>query len=992
MIGRTVAHYRITASLGEGGMGVVYEAEDLRLPRRVALKFLPPSHLEDHAARERFEREARAASVLSHPHICVLHDVAEHEGQPFIVMERLQGSSLRDRLQKGPLTVAEILRIGAQVADALDAAHAAGIVHRDVKPANIFLTDRGDAKVLDFGVARLRPVGGADAASEVPTLEKLTTPGTAVGTVAYMSPEQVLGRPADARSDIFSLGVVLYEMATGVRPFSGDSVGVVFDAILHKAPTSPVRLNPKMPPELERIVNRCLEKDPAKRWAAAAELRDALRRCLDDLQHTGSVRVVARRLARSRWAWAATVLVVAAAAMGGAAYARHRARVRWATEEALPKIRALASSGRLWIVGRREYFDAFALVIEAKKYLPRNQELQQLLEVVSTEADITSEPPGATVWSKPYADPSAPWTVVGVTPLAKKRMAATVFRFKVEKAGFAPLTVAAVPGRVDWSKGEFRPGKIAFRLDPETSLPVGMVRVTGADGPPDFFMDRNEVTNRAFKAFVDAGGYRDPRYWKHPFDVEGRTLAFGEAMARLVDRTGRPGPATWEAGDYPEGRDEYPVTGVSWYEAAAYAEFAGKTLPTVSHWAVAMGPYWARSGLGSLLLPMSNFKGKGPVPVGTTGAISPDGVADLAGNVREWCWNPSKRGRCLRGGAWNDQEYMYYNVTQAPPFDRSEKNGLRCARYVDAGVVPPSAFDTYSTAAVRDLRAEKAVSDEVFAAYRERFAYDPGPLKARVETRDESHQDWVREKVSFNAAYGGERVIAQVFLPRRAASPFQVVVYFPGSMAFGSRPSDTLEESVEFKQNVSFFVQTGRAVLYPVFKWAHERRAPGDEPPADGTREEAVWQIRQVQDVRRSVDYLVSRPDIDPQRLAFCGFSWGGLLSSVVLAVEDRFRIGIVHSGGLLSWRARPEVDPLNYVSHVRVPLLMLNGRYDLTVPLETAARPMFERLGTPDREKRLYVAESDHWIPRTELVRESLAWLDKYLGPVELVGARGQP
>jgi len=989
MIGRTVAHYRITAPLGEGGMGVVYEAEDLRLPRRVALKFLPASHLEDHAARERFEREARAASVLSHPHICVLHDVAEHEGQPFLVMERLQGMSLRERLQAGPLPVAEILRIGAQVADALDAAHAAGIVHRDVKPANIFLTDRGDAKVLDFGVARLRPVEGADVASEVPTLEKLTTPGTAVGTVAYMSPEQVLGRPADARSDIFSLGVVLYEMATGARPFPGESMGAVFDAILHKAPTSPVRLNPRTPPELERIVNCCLEKDPSKRWASAAELRDALKRCLDDVQHTGSVKVVARRLARSPWVWAAAVLAVAALAVGAVAYARHRAHVRWAMEVALPKIRALASPGRPGIAGRHEYFDAFALVLEAQKYLPRNPELEQLLDVVSNKADFTSEPPGATVWSKPYADSSAPWTLVGVTPIAKKRMAATVLRLKVEKAGFAPLTVAAVPGRIDWSKGEIGPGKIAFRLDPEVSLPAGMVRVMGADELPDFFMNRNEVTNRAFKAFVDAGGYRDPRYWKHPFDVEGRTLSFAEAMDRLVDRTGRPGPATWEAGAYPEGRDEFPVTGVSWYEAAAYAEFAGKTLPTLRHWAVATGQFgWARFGLGRLLLPMSNFKGKGPVPVGTTAAISPDGVEDLAGNVREWCWNASERGRCLRGGAWNDQEYMYSMVTQAPSFDRSEKNGLRCARYVDAEALPRSAFDTYRTGAVRDLRTEKAVSDEVFAAYREQFAYDPRPLEARVEARDDSHEDWVRERVSFSAAYGGERVIAQLFLPRRAASPFQAVVYFPGSMALGSRPSDTLGESIEFKQNLSFFVLAGRAVLYPVLKETHERGRGGEGLPADGTREGAVLQVQQVQDVRRSVDYLVSRPDIDPGRLAFCGFSWGGYLASVVLAVEDRIRTGIVHSGGLVSWHTRPEVDPINYVSHVCVPVLMLNGRYDLVVPLETAARPMFERLGTPDHDKRLYVVDSDHWIPRTELIRESLAWLDKYLGPVEPAAA----
>jgi tRNA A-37 threonylcarbamoyl transferase component Bud32/dienelactone hydrolase len=978
MIGRTVGHYRITAPLGEGGMGVVYEAEDLRLPRRVALKFLPARHLDDHAARERFEREARAASVLSHPHICVLHDVAEHDGQPFLVMERLHGTSLRERLQAGRLPADEVLRVGAQVADALEAAHRAGIVHRDVKPANIFLTERGDAKVLDFGVAGLRLVG-ADAASQIPTLEKLTSPGSAVGTAAYMSPEQVLGRPADARSDVFSLGVVLYEMATGAKPFAGDSMGAVFDAILHRAPTSPVRLNPAMPAELERIVNRCLEKDAAKRWSSAAELRDALALCLDHMQHAGGVRTAIRRWARSPWAWAAAGLVVAALATGVVAYARHRAHVRWAREEALPKIQALADAGY------KEHVAAFTLAVEAQKYLPHDPELQSLLGLVSTETDFVSEPAGATVWWKPYAEPSAPWTLIGVTPIGTRRVANTVYRIKAEKAGYAPLSVAAIPQRIDASKGDWVPRTITLKLDSDASLPAGMVRVMGANDLPDFFIDRDEVTNHAFKQFVDAGGYRDPRYWKHPFAADGRTLSFAGAMDRFVDRTGRPGPSTWEAGTYPGGQGDHPVTGVSWYEAAAYAVFVGKTLPTVRHWAVAAGLHgWAPYRLGSFMLPMSNFKGQGPVSVGTTGAISPDGVADLAGNVREWCWNASERGRCLRGGAWNDQEYMYYEVTQAPPFDRSGKNGLRCARYVDATAVPRSAFDMYTTDTVRDLRTEKAASDEVFAVYREQFAYDPRPLEARIETHDDSHDDWAREKVTFNAAYGNERVIAQLFLPRRVASPNQVVVYLPGGMAFGSRPSDALEEGIEFKLNIAFFVQAGRAVLYPVLKGTHERGRGGEGLPAGGTREDAVWQVQQVQDVRRSVDYLLTRPDIDRKRLAFCGFSWGGRMASLVLAVEDRFVTGIVHSGGLANYRVRAEVDPINYVSHVRVPVLMLNGRYDLSVPFETEARPMFERLGTPDRDKRLYISDTDHWIPRTELIRESLAWLDRYLGPVE--------
>jgi formylglycine-generating enzyme required for sulfatase activity/dienelactone hydrolase len=982
MIGRTVAHYRITAPLGEGGMGVIYEAEDLRLPRRVALKFLPPSHLEDHAARERFEREARAASVLSHPHICVLHDVAEHEGQPFIVMERLQGTSLRDRLQKGPLTVAEILRIGSQVADALDAAHAAGIVHRDVKPANIFLTDRGDAKVLDFGVARLRPVGGADAASEIPTLEKLTSPGTAVGTVAYMSPEQVLGRPADARSDIFSLGVVLYEMATGARPFSGDSMGVIFDAILHKAPTSPVRLNPKMPPELERIVNRCLEKDPVKRWASAAELRDALRRCLDDLQHTGSVRVVARRLARSRWAWVAAGLVVAALAAGAAAYARHRAGVRWATEEALPRIRTLVEDGP------DNYLAAYRLAEHAERYLPHDPALGELLTQVSRSCTFLTEPAGAVVWTKPYLEPDAPWQRLGETPIPDARLPFAAMRWKAEKAGFAPIVRAGVPGGSAFTTNAIVPQTYSLKLVPEASQPADMVRVEGTDGVPEFLVDRFEVTNRQFKAFVEAGGYRDERYWNQEFRKDGRVLSWAEAMAAFVDRTGRPGPATWEAGDLPEGKGDFPVGGVSWYEAAAFAEFTRKTLPTLEHWWAATG----RQRGARDLITLSNFGGVGPVAVGTTDAITAFGVADMAGNVREWCWNASVQGRCLRGGAWNDQVYMFNNITQAPAFDRSETNGFRCVRYLEGKAPPDRLFEPHRSDTVRDFTMEKPVSDEVFAVYRRLFDYDARDLNARVEARDETNPDWIRERVSFTAAYGDERVIAQVFLPRSGRPPFQTVVYFPGSSAITAGPSDEVGQRPAFKLLVHF-LKAGRAILYPVYRGTHERSGGKTNyyralhTSGAPTQEFVDYQVTIVRDVRRSLDYLSSRSDLDRRRVAFQGFSWGGGVAPMVLAVESRFAAAIVVLGGLTPRaRPRPEVDPLNYAPHLKLPVLMLNGRYDLVFPLESSVRPMFERIGTPPGDKVLRVYESDHTIPRAELIRESLAWLDKYLGPVEPV------
>jgi dienelactone hydrolase len=331
---------------------------------------------------------------------------------------------------------------------------------------------------------------------------------------------------------------------------------------------------------------------------------------------------------------------------------------------------------------------------------------------------------------------------------------------------------------------------------------------------------------------------------------------------------------------------------------------------------------------------------------------------------------------------------MYTNVTQASPFDRSEKNGFRGAKYVDVRAVPPGAFEPYRLDTVRDFYREKPVSDEIFAVYREQFSYDPRDLGARIEGRDERRPDWIRETVSFNAAYGGERVRAQLFLPRKARPPFQVVVYFPGTSAQERKQSDLLEERIEFKENLAFIPKAGRALLHPVYKGTYERGAGPEALPQAGTRESVTWRIQLVQDARRSIDYLQSRPDIDPNRIAFYGFSWGGRMANLVLAVEPRFRAAVVHSGGLQSQvRSLPEVDPLNFVTRVRTPTLMLHGRYDLAVPLPTEAQPMFDLLGTPAADKRLYLLDTDHWIPRPDLIRESLAWLDEYLGPVDAPG-----
>ena len=939
--GTTFGHYQIVAKIGAGGMGEVYRAVDSRLGRDVAIKVLPSHMSASSDVRARFEREARTISQLNHPNICTLHDVGVENGVNFLVLEFIEGETLGALLARGPLSVKQLLTIGREITEALERAHEAGIIHRDLKPGNVMIADSG-IKLLDFGLAR--PAGITDN-QVLPDQSKtaampLTTLGAIVGTIQYMSPEQLEGREIDARTDIFALGCVLFEMATGRRLFDGPSSAAVMSLILHAGPEKTADLEAAAPAPLAKVIRRCLKKNPDERYQTVAELGAELNRLSN-----------------------------------------------WVRDEALPelmrtieRIQALDEGPEAW--------QAFELARQIERFDPSDAKLEQLWPEFARRISITSSVPGADVFVQHYSKAGGP-IYLGKTPLTDLRYPRGVTHLRMVLPGYRTINdllwlfEAGSLGATDPSVPLWH-----YELSEQGTIPEDMERIPagkfplfmpgldhlGAESTAAYLMDRNPVTNRMYKAFVDAGGYTNPEYWQNPFITSDGELDRSAAMARFVDTLGQPGPAGWEMGEYPHGDDEKPVTGVSWFEAAAYAAWVGKQLPTIYHW------NWAAFTVASsAIIPAANFGGKEIFPIGKTASMNRFGIHDLAGNVREWAWNEcNRRGeRFILGGGYNDPEYAFTDAYAQSAFDRSGTNGFRCIKTL--GEEPNSAnLHRSIELPFRDFRKETPVSDEIFSFFLRQFHYDRTPLNAVIETEEQAHYG-IRQTIRFAAAYGGEQMIAYLYLPPKCRPPLQTVVLFPGSLAIHAAAVGSME-----LRRTDFILKSGRALLLPIYKGTYQR---GDDLKSDYPEETAFYRDHVLmwgKDLGRSIDYLETRADIDADKIAYYGVSWGGAMGAIMPAVEKRIKAVVLYVAGLTFQRALPEADQLNYVSRVTQPTLMLNGEHDFYFPVETSQKPMFDLLGTPAEHKRRITFPLGHSVPRAEHIKETLAWLDRYLGSVE--------
>ncbi|MCD9188602.1 MAG: protein kinase [Pyrinomonadaceae bacterium] len=1018
--GEKIGSFEIIKLIGTGGMGEVYLAKDLRLNRRIALKILPPNTEPDTNANRRFLREAQSAASLEHPHICTIHEIGEHNGFNFIVMQYVEGETLSAKIKSGSLKPQEALDITIQIADALSEAHSHRIVHRDIKPANIIVSANNQVKVLDFGLAKHIVFDSGENESSFKTI--LSQPGMIVGTISYMSPEQVRGSEADERSDLWSLGVCLYEMLFGKTPFPGENSVEKLAAILYQEPEKRTGI----PAELSEILDKSLQKNAEKRYQTADEFTADLKRIKQEFDFAEQLQIHATSGSRDKEIHETLTQYLAehpTIAMQNFQTQSLKPKFRWKTFVFFGLVLALLTTGGYFLMknyqiekarenlkkaeelGRSEQnFEAYDLALEVEKVLPDDVNLKKLLPTISDSLSVNSTPDGAKIYLRrfqPDRDGKFPEKqFIGQTPLNDLRIARGNYILQIEKEGFTSFerTISGTLPRIGGSFIETPPLKIDAKLIEKEKNPPQMVYIPASDYTlvswsrstetrvhlDDYFIDKFEVTNAEFKEFINAGGYIKPELWKVPFIKDGREISMQAGLHELKDRTGLSAPRSWTNQNFPAGKENFPVTDITWYEAAAYAEFRGKKLPTIFQWEKAArdGMFdprynampWGFIRQGDTTDNRANFRGTGTVSVTENEfGMSPFGVLNMAGNVSEWNANQSPEGFITSGGAWNDLAYSFGDYGIYPGFYSANRIGFRCVKPVSetfgnqgAQMIPPAATPEYKVSTEAELKI-----------WLSHYEYDKKPLNPQIVESVET-EDWRREKIVFTGE-GEEKTIAYLYLPKNFARPLQIIHYVPpGDVVRGIR---SLPDSIEMFATP--FIKSGRAVFGVVLKGYIERPFPKSYTlPEVSSVEFRKQMVNWITDLRRGVDYLETREDLNFQKFAFLGISNGANVGLVLTAVETRYKTLVFESAGLeKEFQKRiPETSPINFAPHIKTQKLIINGRFDETFPYNTDAKPLFKLLRDP---KKIILYDGGH-IPTIEFLAPTVNnWLDETLGSV---------
>lgn len=1019
-IGQQVGNFKLLQQIGEGGFGVVYMAEQTEpVRRKVALKIVKPG-MDTKEVVARFEAERQALALMEHPNIAkVLDGGVTESGRPFFVMELVKGIPITEFCDKNKMTTNDRLKLFIAVCRAIHHAHQKGIIHRDIKPSNVMVTLHDGTpvpKVIDFGVSKALT-------QQLTDKTLFTAYGQMVGTPTYMSPEQaeMSGLDIDIRTDIYSLGVLLYELLTGSTPLAKEDVkSATYDQLQRmikeeeaQRPSTRLstlgeeatvkaenrgtdlrRLAALLKGDLDWIVIKTLEKDRNRRYDTAVDLADDLESYLDqrpvDARPPSMSYKTLKLLRRNKLRVAITAVTILVLVISGISTLfviegeekqkeltglinqaeqeqeelksqieedkADEAKEQWARDIGIPELEQF--------IHQKQFVSALKQAKELQDILPDDQALAELVAKASKLVTFNLTPPDTKVFVRDWQSTSdKDWLEIPASTNEAVQVPHGPVQIRYEPPKRTPLET--ISGFSDSPSRSFLS---------EVTVPAEMVVINGAQkgqnriehDVQDFLADRLEVSNAQFAEFVEDGGYENATFWKHEFhDDNGQTISRDDAIARFVDQTGMPGPAHWENGTYPDEQENHPVTGVSWYEAAAYAEYRGKTLPTVTHWerTAAQRDHW--------IAPMSNFTTGELATCGQFRGLGYFGVVDIAGNASEWCSNAfGETERAIRGGSFKDPAYLFKIIDHSTPMSRLRHVGFRCVKYLTEPV--PECFEKIEPLLTSDF---EDVPIETIQQYKRFYEYDKSTdLHVEITSTDltPKEHNYRQELITIDAAYGGERFDINLYFPRDSKLPIHPILLFPGADALGVDVFD-LQRNKGIHNLVIAMTEHGHAVCIPIYKGMYGRK----QDPGNGNVSRRRHRVQMVQDIGHAIDYLETRSDITVRQLSYIGLSFGGYLGPIHFVNEPRIQSAVLLGTGVSTKRPLSEYDAKAYLSHVTIPIIMINGYHDPIFPYTISQKPYFDHLGS--EEKEVHFFEAGHIPPFEDFIDLIHAWHKKH-------------